>query len=762
MGPSILRDPEATHKLLEYVLDSPGGKRTLSRLSRTSKGFCEPGLGLLWKELDSLMPLISLFPNHLFKRARRPGLGLAIMPIPEDWHKILAYGERVRRLTYDESSKSISPSIFPIIEEYRPRTFILPNLTTLIWRAESAAGLDRINLFLNPELQHLVLEIGSRFPQMSTLLADLSLRTRLASLSVSSPTSLPDDFPHLLAPQTELERLALMAPGALSAGIGKWAASLPRLRSLQLDLTGRSGIAVEGFFDEISSGSGYSTPASVGSRDSGVFSGEDVDFSDIKKSALRLTEDRAPISGAFAQLRQLHLTGEVSNVVMFLKHMASPLTQLELVLEDPFDKADWRDLCTLLSQYFGDTLQSLKVSASGASRFNDLVRTTGRAEAVSRRISLEGFATMPRLTRLDIDLPESVLFHNSDLALLAYACPHLEVLRLCPTARFPIAGGPPSLTLDGLAPLLVRCRNLHTVALVVNGDATSDDIFLDHAVSSRSLLRLHLGHSWVRDPLQAAILLSHLIPYADTLKWFHERNRPGFIETHAQGWQRVVDMLPYLQHLRLTERWVAARYEQEPRHLVDQGVDATVTLRDKGVSAHPKMVSTEVQFSPNTTDREVEARPQTCSTSVDATPVFVSEEVDASPPVSEQSVTASPIMVSQEVDAVIATASNYANIMSPEPESSKTYYIPQLYVPPIVSSAISLAWRTMMFGPNIMTARMHDIWALTPFHAHLDKTQASREKAVGGDSNSVAAATEKIPLSPDGENEGITYSTVCI
>jgi hypothetical protein len=75
-APGLIRIPEVTAKIMESILDGPNGKRTLSRLARVSKVLVEPGLGLLWKELDNLVPLISLFPNHLFKRAKRPGLGL--------------------------------------------------------------------------------------------------------------------------------------------------------------------------------------------------------------------------------------------------------------------------------------------------------------------------------------------------------------------------------------------------------------------------------------------------------------------------------------------------------------------------------------------------------------------------------------------------------------------------------------------------------------------------------------------------------------
>ena len=484
------------------------------------------------------------------------------------------------------------------------------------------------------------------------------------------------------------------------------------------------------------------TPNSTRSRDSGVFSGEDIDFTDIKKSMKkskkRSVEERAPITGAFVTLRVLQLTGEVPTIVSFLRRIASPLTHLDLVIEDSFDKTDWRNLCVLLSQSFGGCLQSLKVSASGASRFNDLVRATSRGEAVSRRLSFESLTSLPYLTRLDIDLPESVIIQNSDLAQVAVACPRLEILRLCPTARFPIATGPPSVTLDGLAMLTARCRNLETLAVVVNGDAVDPKMYLSRIVSSRTLLKLHLGHSWVREPLTAALALSHLAPHADTLRWFHEKNRPGFIETHALGWQRVLEMLPHLQDVRLTERWVAGIPEPaepaEPRQMVDKGVSVKPTMRDREIQASPKMASSGTQAVPRTSEKDVSAQPLSVSTGVDATPVVVDQVVDAVSSVVEEGVMASPAMVSQEVDATetvsesVDAVPDFSETMyieddeeqvpPPRPQSKEpTYYLPQVYVPSIVGGAISLAWRTMLFGPNFVTARMQDVWSMTPFHA---------------------------------------------
>ena len=71
----LLRNREVFATVIEFVLDTPNGRRSVSRLARTCRALYEPCLNALWKELDSLLPLLSLLPNDLYKRPRRPGLG---------------------------------------------------------------------------------------------------------------------------------------------------------------------------------------------------------------------------------------------------------------------------------------------------------------------------------------------------------------------------------------------------------------------------------------------------------------------------------------------------------------------------------------------------------------------------------------------------------------------------------------------------------------------------------------------------------------
>ncbi|TFY73481.1 hypothetical protein EWM64_g10531, partial [Hericium alpestre] len=169
---------------------------------------------------------------------------------------------------------------------------------------------------------------------------------------------------------------------------------------------------------------------------------------------------------------------------------------------------------------------------------------------------------------------------------------------------------------------------------------------------------------------------------------------------------------------------------------VHKSVDATVATRTRGVHAVAETVDSGVQAKPRTASRVIEAKPILFSTAVDATPEMQSEGINAVPQVCEMAIDATPTLVSQEVSAVVETASRYVDaVISPEPEKPSTRFhipqlhVPKLYVPPVVTGAVNIAWKAMLFGPNFMTARMHDIWTMTPFHAYKTHVQPEKEKA---------------------------------
>ncbi|KZT75081.1 hypothetical protein DAEQUDRAFT_659607 [Daedalea quercina L-15889] len=758
MYPIILRDPDATNKLLEAILETPGGRRSLSRLARTCKALHEPVLDILWRDLDSLNPLLGLFPNTLLKRARRPGLGLAKNPEPDDWARLLAFGERVRSISYVESSGSVSPTVFPIFEELRPRKWILPKLASLTWRSETAAGLERSKLFLGPELRSLTMEVGTKHPKLHDLLVEVASHARLSALSFTLHTNLPDNFTDIFQNNIALEKVCIAAPGALGSRVGKWASMLPALRSLQIDLTGRTTTAVEGFFDDISPGSGYSTPSSVGGTDSGVFSGEEFDFSEVRKSAARLTQD-GPRRGAFAQLSNLRLSGDAANVATFLKHITSPLTTLELVIDDPPAAEDWQDVCGLVSEQFGYTLQVFRISASSASRFSELVRSTSRGgDAPTRYLPLSHLSYLPRLICLDIDLPESVVFSEEDIAHLAKICPSLEVLRLCPLARFPPTAGPPPLTLNGLAPLTQSCRRLHTVAVVVNATEGSEAIFSTRAVSSRSLLRLNVGHSYIREPLQVAILISHLAPHLDVLRWFNEKNRAGVIEANAASWQKVSEFLPLLQDMRLRERRQQAPPPAPvyvPPPTAEKAIDATAETAHQGIMAVPDVGEEGVQAEACLVDMGVQMNPEVESVSVDATPLLVDTGIMVVPAVAEQAVEAYPVLEDK------ATVMDVDDLADAPPTETSGKPSASAYVPSPVMSVLSLTvavyrfytfpLRYMFsfmppFSRSGMLSTQIDSEPKSPVPGGMEDDEAVSEKQANGISTDHAQYTDVPPV----------------
>ena len=89
----------------------------------------------------------------------------------------------------------------------------------------------------------------------------------------------------------------------------------------------RSIIAVKGSLNDI-------VPSAVSTfnnatSNNGVFSGDEVDFMEIKQSSFRLTDDLHS-GGVFTDRHSLQLAGEVANFVVFLKHITGELTSFEL------------------------------------------------------------------------------------------------------------------------------------------------------------------------------------------------------------------------------------------------------------------------------------------------------------------------------------------------------------------------------------------------------------------------------------------------
>lgn len=220
------------------------------------------------------------------------------MPTPEDWKRVLVHGDRVLKITYNESIGNVHPSVFSVLEQTKPREYILPNLKSLHWKCETPEGLERSKLFLNPQLRCVTLDTGAGVSQedLAEYLAVVSSGTRLTVLSITSPTRLPHSLPRILQQQTTLEKVSLMAPGALSPTIGRWMSSISSLTNLQIDVGDRSDGVIASFFNGLPS-SGLSSP--------GLFSPDFV-MTPLSTTDSTLLVDFSAEPG-FKQLRHLTL-----------------------------------------------------------------------------------------------------------------------------------------------------------------------------------------------------------------------------------------------------------------------------------------------------------------------------------------------------------------------------------------------------------------------------------------------------------------------
>jgi len=576
--------------------------------------------------------------------------------------------------------------------------YILPNLEELTWKAQTASGLERASMFFNPTLKVINLQVESQLQQIERFLADLSSRTKLTGFSFASPTSLPDNFTDLLHNQKGLEKVELVAPGALSPDVGQWSAKLPRLKTLQLNLTGKSPIAIEGFFDKVRE-SGYDTPSSISSHDSGVFSNEEFNYSEFKRSVILTKDDDESgcyEAGPYRQLKKLQLTGEISNINAFLDQLSSELQCLDLVIEDPPERVDWKSFCRLVCEKFGQSLRSLHITATS--------KSIPKGDPSYMPLPLQNLTYLPFLLRLEIDLPESFVFTPADLECIGFACPSLEVLRLCPLARF--QGSEPQITLESLGWLTRGCRNLQTLHVNVDAQPGHISVLRNHTLSSSSLRLIHFSNSWIKDPLQVSILLSHLAPNLECIKWFQDKNRPQYDETHDRNWQQVSETLPHLQSMRHIDRPFAVELPPPvKRVMVDKSIEATVKTLNMGVQVRPQTMSAFIQAEPSLVSRDVDATVEEHSICIDATPEVKDVGVGEAVTHAEVSIDAHPIAVSVSIatDLNILQPMEIAERLEPERLSVRWQNKP--FVQPVYA-IFSNVYRIFIFHPISFPSRI--------------------------------------------------------
>lgn len=167
----------------------------------------------------------------------------------------------------------------------------------------------------------------------------------------------------------------------------------------------------------------------------------------------------------------------------------------------------------------------------------------------------------------------------------------------------------------------------------------------------------------------------------------------------------MLDALPHLQNVRLTERLSAPRvveYVYVPEQIVlpetaDKSVDATVIAIDKGVLVRPRIAHGAVQASPVLVGCGIDARPRLASVSVAASPEYAEQQIDASVSVTSQSVDARPETTVAYVDAT-------------EPERvDRPLFRP--FVLQTIITLFTLPWKALVFPFTVSSSIFRKIFS---------------------------------------------------
>lgn len=157
----------------------------------TCRGFLAPCMDILWRDLDSLLPVLRLLPDFTYVDGSYILLGTVQV---DDWLRLDTYARRVRSLAMGYDSSFISPQVFIRLLKLRSNP-LLPALAQL--RISTSSFTDAQSSFLlpAPALTSVEIDIGTESAGVPTLLLTLSQEQPLIShLSLRGAGKLPSSM----------------------------------------------------------------------------------------------------------------------------------------------------------------------------------------------------------------------------------------------------------------------------------------------------------------------------------------------------------------------------------------------------------------------------------------------------------------------------------------------------------------------------------------------------------------------------------------
>ncbi|KAG1751459.1 uncharacterized protein EDB91DRAFT_609264 [Suillus paluster] len=440
---------------------------SLPALASTCRAFEHPALNVLWRDLQSVGPLVRCLPSNLFGIDE----GCVVLQNPIDgkmWDTVFKYASRVHTITVTQSDclKFLEPlSVLMLSCPLTPAS-LFPNLRKLTWRPGGTHIFAEIlRTILVPSMSVLDVQICSASAALLSVLSSIgTLCPRLQNMTVTVRNATNDSLrkisPFITQPISQLHHLHTLSVWDLGTQGMEHVMQLRALQSLSLDL-------------KISSAWHAKSPLQ--------FPG----FHDLE--SLALSTSTLQHASNFLSSLQVIRSKEIQIV---FSEVARSSTSGSTALSHFF---------TVLERCDYDKLESLSLHGT-----------------LGPEYTLPGVFTSlhacRHLTQLVIERVCYISMSDEELCQLVSAWPKLKVLRIICYVTTNKTTVP---TFHGLIGLLRLCPALNSLALVIDTTTKLSGIDLQcpgGGSRNKHIKSLDLGNSPINSPLNVALILSGLFP----------------------------------------------------------------------------------------------------------------------------------------------------------------------------------------------------------------------------------------------------------
>ncbi|KAG1752883.1 hypothetical protein EDB19DRAFT_2021684 [Suillus lakei] len=249
-SPLVMMHPALTNLEVICIISSYTERKSLPALASTCRAFKHPALNALWRDLQSVEPLVKCLPSDLFSIDQ----GCVVLQKPIDskmWDILFEYTSRVHSITITHRSipsTVIEPLGVLILSCPSTPASWFPNLRKLTWHAEGAHAFAQfLRMALVPSILVLHVEISSASPTFLSVLSSLGTSCpHLQNMTIRTRCKTDDGellrqiSPFIAQPISQLHHLHMLSIWDLGSQATEHIMQLRAMQSLSLDLTASS------------------------------------------------------------------------------------------------------------------------------------------------------------------------------------------------------------------------------------------------------------------------------------------------------------------------------------------------------------------------------------------------------------------------------------------------------------------------------------------------------------------------------------------